>query len=248
MAVVELSKDRLDAVIFDMDGVVTQTATLHAAAWKQLFDDFLQAKLSAGEDIRPFSEDDYLLYVDGKPRYDGVAGFLASRGISLPYGDAGDPPAESTLCGLGNRKDVYFWQLVDERGVEAFASTVDLIHGLKQTGIKAGIFSASRNAEAILSAAGVLNLFDEKVDGAVADDLGLAGKPQPDMLLELTRRLGAVPRRTAVVEDAIAGVQAGREGGFALVIGVNRSSTPGRLLESGATYEVADLSEVQIAR
>lgn len=243
----ELHGSELDAVIFDMDGVVTQTATLHAAAWKQLFDDFLGARLPADDSAIPFSEEDYLRYVDGKPRYDGVASFLASRGTTVPYGDPSDAPTEATVCGLGNRKDIYFWQLVEERGVEPFPSTVALIQDLKSAGVKAGIFSASRNAKAILSAAGVLDLFDARVDGEVADELGLPGKPEPDMLLELTKRLEATPLRTAVVEDATAGVQAGRAGGFALVIGVNRSSTQGRLLGSGAHVEVADLSEVRVA-
>jgi alpha,alpha-trehalase len=243
---IKLSNRDLDAVIFDMDGVVTQTATLHAAAWKQLFDRFLQNRLTPGEALKPFTDEDYLRYVDGKPRYDGVISFLASRGVELPYGDPSDPPTEATVCGLGNGKDSYFRELVEKRGVEAFASTVDLIHGLKAAGLKTGIFSASRNAEAILSAAGVLNLFDARVDGNVARELGLPGKPDPATLLELTRRLGATSARTAVVEDAIAGVQAGRRGGFALVIGVNRSSTSGRLLDSGANVEVADLAEVRL--
>ena len=229
-----------------MDGVVTQSATLHAAAWKQLFDHFLQNRLSPGEALKPFTDEDYLRYVDGKPRYDGVISFLASREIELPYGDPSDPPTERTVCGLGNSKDTYFGEIVEERGVQAFASTVDLIHELRAIGIRTGIFSASRNAEAILSAAGVLNLFEARVDGNVAHELGLPGKPHPATLLELTRRLGAAPARTAVVEDAIAGVQAGRSGGFALVIGVNRSATPGRLLDSGADIEVGDLGQVRL--
>ena len=229
-----------------MDGVVTRTATLHAAAWKQLFDHFLQNTLTPGEALKPFTDEDYRRYVDGKPRYDGVISFLASRGIELPYGDPSDPPTMATVCGLGNGKDKYFREIVEKRGVEAFASTVDLIRSLKAAGIKTGIFSASRNAEAILSAAGVSNLFDARVDGNVAHELGLPGKPHPATLLELTRRLGATSARTAVVEDAIAGVQAGRSGGFTLVIGVNRSSAPGRLRDSGADIEVADLRQVRL--
>jgi alpha,alpha-trehalase len=243
---IKVSNRDLDAFIFDMDGVVTQTATLHAAAWKELFDHFLENRLSPGEALKPFTMDDYLRYVDGKPRYDGVISFLASRRIELPYGDPSDPPTEPTVCGLGNGKDKYFRELMEKRGVEAFASTVSLIQDLKAAGIKTGIFSASRNAKAILSAAGVLNLFDARVDGKVAQELGLPGKPHPATLLELTRRLGATSARTAVVEDAIAGVQAGRSGGFALIIGVNRSSTPGRLLDSGAHVEVADLGQVRL--
>jgi alpha,alpha-trehalase len=244
---VTLSRAALDAVIFDMDGVVTRTATVHAAAWKRLFDAFLESRLKAGEQLDPFDiEDDYLRYVDGKPRYDGVVSFLASRGISLPYGSPGDPPSDATVCGLGNRKDAYFQQLVAERGVDVFESTLELIRSLKEAGMRVGIFSASRNAASILQSAGVLALFDAKVDGLDAEKIGLRGKPLPDMLLELTRRLGATPQRTAVAEDAIAGVQAGRAGNFALVIGVNRSPTPGRLVASGADREVTDLAQVRI--
>jgi alpha,alpha-trehalase len=241
-----LARRDFDAVIFDMDGVVTRTATLHFAAWKQLFDDFLEFKLSPGKTLMPFTQEDYFRYVDGKPRYDGVFSFLASRGVALPYGEPGDPPTEATVRGLGNRKDAYFWQLLEERGVEVFHSTVEFIQRLKTAEIKAGIFSASRNAETVLTSAGVRELFDARVDGAVADELGLPGKPDPAMLLELAKRLGAPPGRTAVVEDAIAGVQAGRRGRFALVIGINRSSTLGRLLDNGADVEVADLDEVRL--
>jgi beta-phosphoglucomutase family hydrolase len=245
---VTLDRGSLDAVIFDMDGVVTQTATVHAAAWKRLFDAFLDSRLRPGEHLQPFDiEEDYLRYVDGKPRYDGVVSFLASRGINLPYGSPSDPPSDATICGLGNRKDAYFQQLVAERGVDVFESTIELIRSLKAAGIRVGIFSASRNAESILQAAGVRTLFDAKVDGIDAEAMGLKGKPRPDMLLELTRRLGATPQRTAVVEDAIAGVQAGQAGGFALVIGVNRSPNPGRLVANGADQEVPDLAQVSLA-
>ena len=244
---VELARSRLDAVIFDVDGVVTRTASVHAAAWKELFDAFLRSRLAAGEALRPFdAEEDYRRYVDGKPRYDGVESFLASRGISLPRGEPGDPPEAETVCGLGNRKDAYFWRLVERDGVAPFETTVDLVRRLRAAGVKTGVFSASRNAEAVLAAAGVRDLFDAKVDGRDAEELGLAGKPDPAMLLELARRLGVAPERTAVVEDAIAGVEAGRAGGFALVIGVNRSAKPGRLLASGAGVAVADLSEVGV--
>jgi len=244
---VELARSRLDAVIFDVDGVVTRTASVHAAAWKELFDAFLRSRLAAGGGFRSFdAEEDYRRYVDGRPRYDGVESFLASRGISLARGEPGDPPEAETVCGLGNRKDAYFWQLVERDGVAPFETTVDLVRRLRAAGVKTGVFSASRNAEAVLAAAGVRDLFDAKVDGRDAEELGLAGKPDPAMLLELARRLGVAPERTAVVEDAIAGVEAGRAGGFALVIGVNRSAKPGRLLASGAGVEVADLSEVGV--
>jgi beta-phosphoglucomutase family hydrolase len=247
-AAVKLLRRTLDAVIFDMDGVVTRTAVLHAAAWKQLFDEFLQARAGEPGSFRPFdTEADYKYYVDGKPRYDGVASFLASRGISLPYGSPDDPPDADTVCGLGNRKDAFFQQMLKRDGVEVYESTVRLIWRLKDAGIKTGIFSASRNAGPILAAAGIHRLFDAKVDGLDAEKLSLPGKPSPETLLELARRLGASPARTAVVEDAIAGVQAGRAGDFALVIGVNRSGKPGTLLANGADVEVSDLSQVELS-
>ena len=243
-----LDKDDFDAVLFDMDGVVTRTATLHAAAWKASFDEFLRARAAPGESFRPFDvEGDYLRYVDGKPRYDGVISFLASRGISLPYGSPGDPAAAMTACGLGNLKELSFQRLLASRGVDIFGSTLDLIRALRAAGIKTGIFSASRHANQILRSANILSLFDGKVDGLDAERLGLPGKPNPATLLELARRLGASPKRAAVVEDAIAGVQAGRAGGFALVVGVNRSGNQGILLENGADVEVKDLSEVELA-
>lgn len=244
---VEISPRELDAVIFDMDGVVTRTATLHAAAWKRLFDAFLESSAARPGSFRPFDiEADYRTYVDGKPRYDGVASFLASRGISLPYGSPDDPPGTDTVCGLGNRKDALFHELLKSTGVEVFESTVNLIRRLRRAGMKIGIFSASRNAEPVLSTARILDIFDSRVDGVDADRLRLPGKPDPATLLELAARLGATPPRTAVVEDAIAGVQAGRAGGFALVIGVNRSGQPGTLRARGADVEVTDLSQVEL--
>lgn len=246
--VVRLSPQTLDAVIFDMDGVVTRTAGLHAAAWKQLFDEFLKARAGKRGSFRPFDiEADYQRYVDGKPRYDGVASFLASRGISLPYGSPDDPPNAETVCGLGNRKDDFFHQILKRKGVDVYESTVRLIRGLKGAGIKTGIFSASRNAGPILAAARIDHLFEAKVDGVDAEELRLPGKPSPQTLLELARRLGASSARTAVVEDAIAGVQAGRAGEFALVIGVNRSEKPGILMAKGADVEVSDLSQVELS-
>ncbi len=243
-----ISPSEVDAVIFDMDGVVTQTAKVHAAAWKQLFDEYLKEREQRGDGpFAPFDIDaDYRRYVDGKPRYDGVVSFLASRGISLPYGEPDDPAERETVCGLGNRKDAYFWQRLSAQGVEAYESTVALLRRLRGMGIKTGIFSASKNAEAVLKAANVLDLFDVKVDGMDAEELGLPGKPDPAVLLEAARRLHVDPGRAVVVEDAIAGVQAGRAGRFSMVIGVNRSGQAGVLLENGADVEVVDLSEVKL--
>lgn len=246
---VTISRQDFDAVIFDMDGVVTDTARVHAAAWKQLFDDYLRRRAQReGAPFLPFDLDhDYRRYVDGKPRYDGVAAFLASRGITIPFGDPNDPPDAETACGLGNRKNQYFMQRLEAEGVEAFPSTVALIRHLRAAGVKIGIFSASKNCEEVLRAAGVRELFDVKVDGLDAEQQGLPGKPHPAMLLEAARRLAVTPERAVIVEDAIAGVQAGRAGGFGMVIGVNRSGEPGVLRAHGATVEVTDLAEVAFA-
>jgi HAD superfamily hydrolase (TIGR01509 family) len=245
---VTISKRDFDAVIFDTDGVITRTAVVHEAAWKRLFDAYLLDRAArTGEPFQLFTEDDYRQYVDGRPRYDGVFTFLQSRGLSLPYGDPSDSPDKETVCGLGNRKDEYFLQHIREHGVEAYPSTVAFIRALRAAGVKTGVFSASRNVVAVLEAAGAADLFDARVDGIVAEELGLPGKPDPATLLETARRLGAAPERTAIVEDAIAGVEAGHAGGFRLVIGVNRSEEAGALLANGATVEVADLREVAVA-
>ena len=243
---VVLSRSRFDAVLFDMDGVITRTAGVHATAWQRMFDAFLEERAArTGEPFVPFDPDaEYRRYVDGKPRFDGVASFLASRGISLPRGDPDDPPGAETVCGLGNRKNVFFREHLAQNGAEVYQHAVDLVRRLRAAAIKTAVFSASKNCEAVLRAAGVLDLFDARVDGVDAERLGLAGKPAPDMLLEAARRLGATPGRTAVFEDAVAGVQAGRAGGFALVAGVNHTGHPGTLLEHGAGVEVDDLGLV----
>ena len=240
--------DRLDAVIFDLDGVITDTASVHAAVWKRMFDQFLVARADhEGEDQQPFSADDYYLYVDGKPRYDGVESFLASRGISVPRGDPGDLPATETVCGLGNRKDELFRSQLREGKVAAFPSSIALLRRLRATGCRTAIISASRNCADVLEAAGVAELFDAKVDGLDADELGLTGKPNPAVFLEAARRLGVEPARAAVVEDALAGVEAGRRGGFGLVIGVDRAGHADELRERGADILVGDLGEVHVS-
>ncbi len=240
--------DDLDAVIFDLDGVITDTASVHAAAWKRMFDHFLADRAGhEGEDQRAFSEDDYYLYVDGKPRYDGVQSFLGSRGISLPRGDAADPPKAQTACGLGNRKDEFFLALLRERGVVPFPSSIELLHGLRARGCRTAIISASRNCTDVLDAAGATGLFDAKVDGVDADELGLSGKPDPAVFLEAASRLGVEPGRAAVVEDALAGVEAGRRGRFGLVIGVDRGGHTEALRRRGADVVVGDLREVRVS-
>ena len=243
----ELPMDSLDAVIFDLDGVITDTASVHAAAWKRMLDQFLADRAGhEGEDQRAFSGDDYYLYVDGKPRYDGVQSFLGSRGISLPRGDAADPPTADTVCGLGNRKDELFLALLRERGVVPFPSSTELLQGLRARGCRTAIISASRNCADVLEAAGVTGLFDAKVDGVDADELGLSGKPDPAVFLEAASRLGVEASRAAVVEDALAGVEAGRRGRFGLVIGVDRGGHGEALRERGADVVVGDLREVRV--
>lgn len=246
---VTICKKDVDAVIFDLDGVVTKTAAVHAAAWKRLFDGYLEERAAReGTSFRPFDTDaDYRRYVDGKPRYDGVASFLKSRGITLDYGEPGDSPDRETVCGLGNRKNSFFQEYLTERGVSVYESTINVIHALRVNRVKTAIISASKNCEAVLTAANIADLFDAKVDGVDADELGLPGKPDPAVLLEAARRLGVVPQRAVIVEDAIAGVQAGRDGHFGLVIGVNRSGEFGALKKNGADVEVADLNEVTVA-
>jgi beta-phosphoglucomutase family hydrolase len=236
----------VDAVVFDLDGVVTDTATVHAAAWKQLFDAFLQARTAAaGEPFRPFTDEDYRRYVDGKPREDGVRSFLESRGIALPEGAPSDPPERATVRGLGSRKNALFLQLLEQQGAAPFPSTVELVRELGRRGIRTGVISASRNAAAVLAAAGLDDLFRARVDGADADRLGLPGKPDPAVFLEAARRLGAEPAQTAVVEDAVAGIEAGRRGGFGLVVGVDRTGHPDALRESGADVVVSDLGQLR---
>ena len=244
-----ISTGRFDAVIFDLDGVVTQTSAVHAAAWKRLFDGFLRERAAArGEPFTPFDlERDYRLYVDGKPRYDGVRDFLASRGIELPQGDPSDAAGSPTVCGLGNRKDEYFVAEVRENGVKTYPATVALIDELHRAGLGVGLMSSSRNTVMVLEATGLTGLFDQRVDGVVSDELGLAGKPDPAAYLETARRLGVEPPRAVVVEDALSGVEAGRRGGFGLVIGVDRLDQAAALLEHGAAVVVPDLADVTLS-
>jgi alpha,alpha-trehalase len=248
IASLKIDADRLDAVIFDLDGVITDTASVHRAAWKRMFDQWLAERTNAvGEDHRPFSDDDYYLHVDGKPRYNGVESFLASRRISLARGDPGDSPTAETVCGLGNCKDELFLALLRARGVVSFPSSIELLQRLRANGSRTAIISASRNCAAVLDAAGIVQLFDAKVDGVDADELGLQGKPDPAVFLEAARRLGVEPGRAAVVEDALAGVEAGRRGRFALVIGIDREGHGDQLLERGADVVVSDLGAVRVS-
>ncbi|WP_084327692.1 beta-phosphoglucomutase family hydrolase [Salinarimonas rosea] len=237
------------AAVFDMDGVVTDTARAHFDAWKETFDAVL-ARHASGAAARPFAMPDYRARVDGVPRLDGVRGFLAARGIALPEGDPGDAaPGEASLdsvAGIAAAKNARFRAWLARTPVPAYADTLALIRALKARGIAVGIFSASRNAPAVLESAGVRDLFDVAVDGTAAREAGLAGKPAPDVLVETARRLGAGPDRTMVVEDAVSGVSAGRAGGFALVVGVDREDEAAghgaALRAAGADIVTRDLS------
>lgn len=235
-----------DAVIFDLDGVVTDTAKVHAAAWKALFDDYLQTRtLQFNEPFRPFDiEEDYASYLDGKPRYDGVECFLRSRGIVLAHGDPANGPERETVCGLGNRKDRIFSKVLRENGVDVFDSTVRLARELEALRIWRAVASSSKNCRSVLQIAGLGNLFDTMVDGLLSADLSLKGKPNPDIFLKCGELLGAAPERTVVVEDAISGVQAGRDGGFGLVIGIDRAGLGAQLQKNGADVVVTDLLNV----
>jgi beta-phosphoglucomutase family hydrolase len=232
------------ALLFDLDGVLTRTATLHAASWKRLFDEYLAARSRrTGEPFVPFDlQADYRTWVDGKPRYDGVKSFLGSRGISVPWGSPSDPPDRETVCGLGNRKDGYFDEALREHGVETFPDAVALAREAKARRMKTAVVSSSKNCAAILQAAGILDLFDARVDGLEAERLRLPGKPSPDTFLEAARRLGVPPEQAVVFEDAISGVEAARRGGFK-VVGVDASGHAEALREHGADIVVTHVGE-----
>lgn len=238
----------LKAVLFDMDGVVTDTAKAHAVAWQRLFDEYLAAHADGvGGKFQPFDiVSDYRRYVDGRPRYDGVRRFLASRGIVLPDGNEGDPSDARTVCGLGNRKDAYFGAWLEQHRVRAYPGTVRLIGELRQAGVKVAVFSASRNAEAVLRSADALDLFDTRVDGGDQARLHLPGKPDPAMLHEAAARLAAKPEQCAVIEDAIAGIEAGARGGFGCVVGVDRGDAGDALRKAGAHIVVHDVGELTL--
>jgi trehalose 6-phosphate phosphatase len=244
---VVLSRWELDAVLFDLDGVVTRTAQVHASAWKRLFDAHLWKHApDSGQGFQPFTQEDYQRYVDGRPRLEGIRCFLASRGLALPEGTPGDGPDAETVHGLGERKNAWFLEELERRGVDVDPSAVELLEKLRAAGLRTAVVTSSRNGAAVLRLGGLEHLFDARVDGVEAGRLGLAGKPAPDTFLEGARRLGASPARTAVLEDAQAGVRAGRSGGFARVIGVRRSGEAGALLRAGADVELTSLSAVGV--
>jgi beta-phosphoglucomutase family hydrolase len=238
--------DGIEACLFDLDGVLTQTAKVHNAAWKEMFDDYLRERAErTGEAFVPFdSGADYVEYVDGKPRYDGVRSFLASRGIELPDGTPDDDPGEETVDGLGNRKNELVLELIERDGVQPYEGSIRYVHAVRDAGLHTAVVSSSSNCRDVLEAAGMIDLFAVIVDGVVATRKKLRGKPAPDTVLAAARKLGVEPPKAAVFEDAIAGVQAGRAGGFGAVVGVDRVGHADALREHGATIVVKDLAEL----
>ena len=229
-----------DAVLFDLDGVITPTAEIHMRAWSEMFNENLAARGIA----EPYTDEDYFAYVDGKPRYDGVRSFLASRGIVLPDGDPADDPSLETVCGLGNRKNDAFNAVLTRDGIEAYPGSLALLDALAATDVKLAIVSSSKNARSVLAAAGLTDRFPVVVDGVVAAAEGLPGKPAPATFLRAAGLVGASPERAVVVEDALSGVQAGHGGRFGLVVGVDRGVGEQALRDAGANVVVADLEEM----
>ena len=241
-----IDRDRYDAVLFDLDGVVTDTASIHATCWKQMFDQYLRNRArNRGEAFLPFElATDYRLYVDGKPRFDGVRDFLASRGIHLPEGNPEDPTDVETVCGLGNRKNDLVNLVIADVGVDPYDGTVQFIHQLRRNGFKIAVVTSSQNCTAVLKAAKLDDLFEVQVDGNTIHAQRLAGKPAPDTFLMAAKLLGCEPERTVVIEDAISGVQAGASGRFGLVIGIARKGNAEELKHHGAHLIVDDLGEL----
>lgn len=244
--VIDLSA--FDAFLFDLDGVLTRTAGLHASAWKRLFDEYLAGRAArTGERFVPFDvEDDYRAHVDGKPRHAGVRDFLAARGLRLPEGTPHDGPGQDTVHGLGKRKNRYFLASLEREGVTVYQSAVALVREARALGVRTAVVSSSRNTAAILRVARLTDLFQVRVDGLDVVRMPLPGKPDPAMFLEAARRLGVRPARGVVFEDATAGVEAGRRGGFGLVIGVGGPAQAERLRQHGADMVVADLGTIRL--
>jgi beta-phosphoglucomutase family hydrolase len=241
-----ITRDRFDAVLFDLDGVITNTARIHAACWKQMFDEYLQRRATErGEAFRPFDlANDYRLYVDGKPRFDGVRDFLRSRGIELPEGSRDDPAELETVCGLGNRKNDLVNGVIEDKGVEPYKGSVKLIQQLCHQGFKIAVVTSSQNCTTVLKAAKIDAFFEVHIDGDIMHAQNLTGKPAPDTFLAAAKLLGSEPARSVVIEDAIAGVEAGSRGKFGLVIGVARKGNADELRRHGAHLVVNDLSEL----
>lgn len=244
----KMNKLGFDAVIFDMDGVITKTTQAHARAWKLVLDEYL--RLRSKRDNKPFREftyeKDYLTFVDGKPRLKGIESFLESRGIVLPRGGENDGFEAETIYGIGNRKNIVFLEILKNEGVKVYDSTIELIKNLKAAGIRVGVVSSSQNCEFILKSARVLDLFQTRLDGVVSQELGLEGKPEGDIFVKAALNLNTTARRCVIIEDAVSGVQAGRNGGFGLVIGVARNNNAAELNANGADAVVQDLADINI--
>jgi beta-phosphoglucomutase family hydrolase len=238
--------DSARACLFDLDGVLTKTAIVHAAAWKQMFDEYLRDRAErSGNDFVPFDSDaDYGEYVDGKPRADGVRSFLASRGIELPDGDPDDPPSAETISGLGNRKNQLVLHLIHEQGVEAYEGSVRYLEAARDAGLRRAVVSSSTNCHDVLVAAGIEQFLEARIDGVVAERDALKGKPAPDTFLAGARALSVAPDDAVVFEDALAGVEAGRAGHFGCVVGVDRVGHADALRRHGATIVVEDLARL----
>lgn len=225
-----------DAVIFDVDGVITNTALVHAQAWKAMFDDYLRLREKRNkEPFKEFThEHDYLPFVDGKPRYKGVQSFLEARGIHIPFGDPTDGVEKETACGLGNKKNINFKEILEKDGVQVFEFVTAFVKDLKAHGVHVGVASSSKNCQMILEKAGLDSFFETRVDGIVSAQLGLKGKPESDIFTTATKNIGCTPARAVVVEDAVSGVQAGQKGKFVLVLGMAREGNDAALKENGA--------------
>jgi beta-phosphoglucomutase family hydrolase len=238
--------DTAQACLFDLDGVVTKTALVHAAAWKEMFDEFLrQWSREHGTEFVPFDKvREYDRYVDGKPRLDGTRSFLRARGIDLPEGSPDDPPTAQTVTGLSNRKNALVLEMIDKHGVQVYGGSVTYIKAVRAAGLHTAVVSSSANTVQVLQVAGLAGLFDARIDGVVARQRGLAGKPAPDTFLAGAAELGVPHERAVVFEDALAGVEAGRAGKFGLVVGVNRTGQAAELAEHGADIVVDDLGEL----
>ncbi|GII58938.1 hypothetical protein Pth03_73270 [Planotetraspora thailandica] len=238
--------DEVRGCLFDMDGVLTRTATVHAAAWKRAFDEFLHTwSERTGTPFTPFDEvADYDRYVDGKKRLDGTRSFLDARGIDLPEGEPGDPPGALTVNGVSNHKNALVQKVLDEKGVDVYEGSVRYVRAARDAGLLTAVVSSSANTERVLAAAGIGDLFEARVDGEVARRRRLAGKPAPDMYLAGAEALGLTPAQAAVFEDALAGVEAGRAGGFAMVVGVDRAGQAAALRDHGADTVVTDLADL----
>lgn len=239
-------KPKFDAVIFDLDGVITKTALVHASSWKRMFDEYMKSREERfGEPFREFTHaGDYLPYVDGKPRYNGVKSFLESRKIDIPFGDPGDDPEAETACGLGNKKNIMFNKVLDEDGVEVYDTSVEMLEGLKAAGVRIGVASSSKNCKPVLESAGLLHFFETRVDGVVSAEIGLNGKPEPDIFTTACDNLGVEYHRSVVVEDAVSGVQAGHKGNFGLTLGLAREENIKELQVGGADIVVEDLGDI----